>query len=410
MSESRNRELEDRSRRALTAGGKDRVERQHASGKLTARERVEALLDEGSFEELGQLVTHRSHDFGMEKTLIPGDGVLTGHGRIDGRLVYLYAPDFTVFGGPRSEAYAEKVVKVMALAMRQGAPVIGLNDSGGARIQEGVVSLAGYADIFLRNTLASGVIPQISAIMGPCAGGAVYSPAITDFVFMVKRSSYMFVTGPDVIKAVTHEEVSFEELGGASTHGGPSGGVPRHQRLAQGRALRPLLRLLQHPPRHLRGRARLPPRDGAGIRRHHQARRQAALRLLRGHGPQADGDHAQGLRRRVRRHVLQAHPGRRQLRLSHGRDRRHGPGWRVEYTLHARDGCRQGSGRAQGGEKPRVPGKIRQPGRGRRARLRGRGDRAEGHPAQADPGAGCAAHQAGPEPAEEAREHPAVTP
>jgi len=223
MSESRNRELEDRSRRALTAGGKDRVERQHASGKLTARERVEALLDEGSFEELGQLVTHRSHDFGMEKTLIPGDGVLTGYGRIDGRLVYLYAQDFTVFGGSLSEAYAEKVVKVMDLAMRQGAPVIGLNDSGGARIQEGVVSLAGYADIFLRNTLASGVIPQVSAIMGPCAGGAVYSPAITDFTFMVRDTSYMFVTGPDVIKTVTHEQVSMEKLGGASTHNEVSG-------------------------------------------------------------------------------------------------------------------------------------------------------------------------------------------
>src|SRR3990172_6083905 len=191
---------------------------------------------------------------------------------------------------------------------------------------------------------------------------------------------------------------------------GASGGVPRHQRLAQGRPLRPLLRLLQHPDRHVRGRAGLPPRNGAGIRRHHQARRQAALRLLRGHGAQADGDHAKGLRRRVRRHVLQAHPGRRQLRLSHGRDRRHGPGWRGEYPLQARDGYRQGSGRAQGGEDPRVPGKIRQPVRGRRARLRGRGDRAEGHPAQADPGAGCAAHQAGPEPAEEAREHPAVPP
>jgi len=223
MAEGRNRELEDRSRRALEVGGKDRIERQHASGKMTGRERVEALLDEGSFEELGQLVTHRSHDFGMDKTLIPGDGVVTGYGRIDGRLVYLFAQDFTIFGGSLSEAYAEKVVKVMDLAMRQGAPIIGLNDSGGARIQEGVVSLAGYADIFLRNTLASGVIPQISAIMGPCAGGAVYSPAITDFTFMVRDTSYMFVTGPDVIKTVTHEQVSMEKLGGASTHNEVSG-------------------------------------------------------------------------------------------------------------------------------------------------------------------------------------------
>jgi propionyl-CoA carboxylase beta chain len=223
MSERANRELEERSRRALEAGGAERIERQHASGKMTARERVEALLDEGSFEELGQLVTHRSRDFGMEKTRIPGDGVVTGYGRIAGRLVYLFAQDFTVFGGSLSEAYAEKVVKVMDLAMRQGAPIIGLNDSGGARIQEGVVSLAGYADIFLRNTLASGVVPQLSAILGPCAGGAVYSPAITDFTFMVRDTSFMFVTGPDVIKTVTHEQVTMEKLGGASTHNEVSG-------------------------------------------------------------------------------------------------------------------------------------------------------------------------------------------
>jgi propionyl-CoA carboxylase beta chain len=223
MSGRRSEELEERSRRALEAGGRERVERQHASGKMTARERVLALLDEGSFEELGQLVVHRSRDFGMERTRIPGDGVLTGYGRIDGRLVYLFAQDFTVFGGSLSEAYAEKVVKVMDLALRQGAPLIGLNDSGGARIQEGVVSLAGYADIFLRNTLASGVIPQISAILGPCAGGAVYSPAITDFTLMVRDTSYMFVTGPDVIKTVTHEQVSMEKLGGALTHNEVSG-------------------------------------------------------------------------------------------------------------------------------------------------------------------------------------------
>jgi propionyl-CoA carboxylase beta chain len=223
MSGRRSQELEERSRRAVEAGGRERVERQHASGKMTARERVEALLDEGSFEELGQLVVHRSRDFGMERTRIPGDGVITGYGRIDGRLVYLFAQDFTVFGGSLSEAYAEKVVKVMDLALRQGAPFIGLNDSGGARIQEGVVSLAGYADIFLRNTLASGVIPQISAILGPCAGGAVYSPAITDFTLMVRDTSYMFVTGPDVIKTVTHEQVSMEKLGGALTHNEISG-------------------------------------------------------------------------------------------------------------------------------------------------------------------------------------------
>ena len=223
MSRDRVSELEARIRRALEAGGHERVERQHASGKLTARERVEALVDGGSFEELGQFVVHRSHDFGMEANRIPGDGVVTGYGLIDGRLVYLFAQDFTIFGGSLSEAYAEKVVKVMDLAMRQGAPIIGLNDSGGARIQEGVVSLAGYADIFLRNTLASGVVPQISAILGPCAGGAVYSPAITDFTFMVRDSSYMFVTGPDVIKTVTHEQVTMEKLGGAMTHNEVSG-------------------------------------------------------------------------------------------------------------------------------------------------------------------------------------------
>ena len=215
--------LEERNRRADEAGGKVRIDRQHAGGKLTARERIDVLLDDDSFQELGRFVTHRSHDFGMEKTKVPGDGVVTGYGRVDGRLVYVFAQDFTVFGGSLSEAYAEKVVKLMDLAMRQGAPIVGLNDSGGARIQEGVVSLAGYADIFLRNTLASGVVPQISAIMGPCAGGAVYSPAITDFTFMVSDTSYMFVTGPDVIKTVTHEQVSMEELGGASTHNEVSG-------------------------------------------------------------------------------------------------------------------------------------------------------------------------------------------
>src|SRR5689334_3626100 len=215
--------LEDLERRAGLGGGEDRLRRQHDAGKLTARERIDFLFDPGTFEETDKLVMHRCRDFGMEEQIIPGDGVVAGVGRVDGRPVYAFAQDFTVFGGSLSETNAAKIVKIMDLAIKMGAPVIGLNDSGGARIQEGVVSLAGYADIFLRNTLASGVVPQISAIMGPCAGGAVYSPAITDYVFMVKGSSYMFVTGPDVIRAVTHEEVSFEELGGASTHGGTSG-------------------------------------------------------------------------------------------------------------------------------------------------------------------------------------------
>ena len=204
-------------------GGEERIKQQHAKGKLTARERVELLLDKGSFVELDRFVTHRSHDFGMADQQILGDGVVTGYGTIDRRLVYVYSQDFTVFGGSLSETQAEKICKIMDLAMKNGAPVIGLNDSGGARIQEGVLSLGGYADIFLRNTLASGVVPQISIIMGPCAGGAVYSPAITDFIVMVKNTSYMFVTGPEVVKTVTHEEVSFEELGGALTHASTSG-------------------------------------------------------------------------------------------------------------------------------------------------------------------------------------------
>ncbi len=216
-------ELRRRSAEAEEGGGKERRERQHKEGKLSARERIELLLDEGTFEELDKFVRHRCVDFGMEEQRPAGDGFITGFGRIDGRLVYVFAQDFTVFGGSLSEANASKITKIMDLAMRQGAPVIGLNDSGGARIQEGVMSLAGYADIFLRNTLSSGVIPQISAIMGPCAGGAVYSPAITDFIFMTRDTSYMFVTGPDVIKTVTQEEVTKHELGGAMTHNATSG-------------------------------------------------------------------------------------------------------------------------------------------------------------------------------------------
>src|SRR5690348_13969957 len=216
-------ELRRRHEAAEQGGGAERRARQHQEGKLSARERIELLLDEDSFEELDKLVTHRSRDFGMADQIVPGDGFVTGYGRIDGRLVYVFAQDFTVFGGSLSESNALKICKIMDLALKTGAPVIGLNDSGGARIQEGVMSLAGYADIFLRNTLASGVIPQISAIMGPCAGGAVYSPAITDFILMVDHTSYMFVTGPDVIKTVTHEEVTKDELCGAATHNATAG-------------------------------------------------------------------------------------------------------------------------------------------------------------------------------------------
>ncbi len=215
--------LNQKNTEALLGGGQNRIDAQHKKGKLTARERIDLLLDAGSFEEIGKFVMHRSKDFGLDKEYYLGDGVVTGYGTVNGRLVYVYSQDFTVFGGSLSETHAEKIVKIMDLAMKNGAPVIGLNDSGGARIQEGVVSLGGYADIFYKNTLASGVIPQISAVMGPCAGGAVYSPAITDFILMVENTSYMFVTGPNVVKTVTHENVTSEELGGASTHSAKSG-------------------------------------------------------------------------------------------------------------------------------------------------------------------------------------------
>jgi propionyl-CoA carboxylase beta chain len=223
MSKDKIRQLQELKEKALHGGGAKRIEEQHKKGKLSARERIDLLLDEGSFEEIGMFVQHRSYDFGLEKQKYLGDGVVTGRGAIAGRPVVVFSQDFTVFGGSLSEAHAEKICRIMDLALKLGVPVIGLNDSGGARIQEGVVSLGGYADIFLRNTLASGVVPQLSAVLGPCAGGAVYSPAITDFVFMVKNTSYMFVTGPNVVKTVTHEDVSFEELGGATTHATKSG-------------------------------------------------------------------------------------------------------------------------------------------------------------------------------------------
>ncbi len=216
-------ELEERNLQATLGGGEERIAKLHATGRITARERIDLLLDQDTFVELDKLVTHRNQEFGMDKNKIPGDGVVSGYGKIDGRLIYVFAQDFTVFGGSLSRANADKIIKVQELAMKMGAPLIGLNDSGGARIQEGVESLAGYADIFFRNVRASGVVPQISAILGPCAGGAVYSPALTDFIFMTRETSYMFVTGPDVIKTVTHEEVSKNDLGGATTHNSKSG-------------------------------------------------------------------------------------------------------------------------------------------------------------------------------------------
>ena len=253
--------LADLEKRAELGGGPERLERQHAAGKLTARERIELLFDPDTFEELDKLVMHRCRDFGMESQIVPGDGVVSGHGLVDGRQVFAFAQDFTVVGGSLSETNAAKIVKIMDLAMKLGAPIVGLNDSGGARIQEGVLSLAGYADIFLRNTLASGVVPQISAIMGPCAGGAVYSPAITDFTIMVRDTSYMFVTGPDVIKTVTHEDVTKDELGGAMTHNATSGVA--HFAVADDRECLALIRELIAfmPSNNLDDPPRVAPRD-----------------------------------------------------------------------------------------------------------------------------------------------------
>ena len=431
-------------RSRVSAVARTRIDKQHEKGKLTARERLDLLLDPDSFVEFDAFVTHRSSDFGLEKQRILGDGVVTGHGHIDGRLVFVFSQDFTVFGGSLSEAHAEKICKIMDLAMKVGAPVIGLNDSGGARIQEGVVSLGAYAEIFLRNTMASGVIPQISLIMGPCAGGAVYSPAITDFTMMVEGTSYMFVTGPDVVRTVTHEEVDFEHLGGASVHTAISG-VAHYASPDEGRPHRDradgCCRTCRRttPPRHpagtrdprdrrdaaldsvipespsqpydmhdvidrivddgdflelqpawaaniivgfarLDGRSvgivaqqpavlagaldidasdkaarfvrtcdsfnvplltledvpGLPARRGAGARRHHPPRRQAAVRLLRGHRAQGHRHHPQGLRRRVRRHELQARPRRRQPRLAHRSHRGDGRGGRRQDHLPRR--------------------------------------------------------------------------
>src|ERR1700736_1584457 len=255
--------LADLERRAELGGGEERLKRHHAAGKLTARERIELLFDPGTFEEVDKLVTHRCIDFGMQDQIVPGDGVVAGHGLIDGRQVFAFAQDFTVFGGSLSETNAAKIVKIMDLAMNLGAPIIGLNDSGGARIQEGVLSLGGYADIFLRNTLASGVIPQISAVMGPCAGGAVSSPAITDFVFMVEGTSYMFVTGPDVIKTVTHEDVTKERLGGSMTHNSISG-VGHFIAHDDAECLRMIRELLTYLPQNNRDdAARIETRDPA---------------------------------------------------------------------------------------------------------------------------------------------------
>jgi propionyl-CoA carboxylase beta chain len=258
--------LDKKNEESLLGGGAKRIEQQHKKGKLHARERVDLLLDAGSFEEIGKFVMHRCKDFGLDQEYYLGDGVVTGYGTIEGRLVYVFAQDFTVFGGSLSETHAEKICKIMDLAMKNGAPVIGLNDSGGARIQEGVLSLAGYADIFYRNTLASGVIPQISAIMGPCAGGAVYSPAITDFIMMVENTSYMFVTGPNVVKTVTHEDVTSEELGGAMTHATKSG-VTHFVSANEVECITDIRRLLSYIPQNCEETTPLLPYTGGNEKR-----------------------------------------------------------------------------------------------------------------------------------------------
>src|SRR5210317_2532986 len=242
-------ELQSRREKARLGGGQARIDKQHSLGKLTARERINVLLDEGSFEETDMFVVHRIRDFGMDGKTIPGDGVVTGSGKVNGKLIYVYAQDFTVFGGSLSSDHAKKIVKIMKLAIQNKAPIVGLNDSGGARIQEGVESLGGYADVFLQNALASGVIPQISMIMGPCAGGAVYSPAITDFTFMVKNTSYMFVTGPNVVKTVTHEDVTFEDLGGAMVHASKSG-VSHFACENEADAIQRIKRIMQYIPQN----------------------------------------------------------------------------------------------------------------------------------------------------------------
>src|SRR3990172_2958355 len=490
--------LEDLRRRkdqAALGGGHKRVEAQHGRGKLTARERIALLADPGTFEEFDSLVLHSASDFGVDQQRYPGDAVVTGYAKVEGRPVCLFSQDFTVIGGSVSEAAAEKICKVMDIALKTGVPVIGINDGGGARIQEGVASLKGYGEVFRRNVRASGVIPQLSVIMGPTAGGAVYSPSITDFVFMVEDHSYMFITGPDVVRAVTMEEVTDEELGGARVHATQSGvahfvseneeaclaevrrlvsflplnnledppvvemgddprrrdeemlsvlpeneshpydvreviyrvvdsadflevhadyaqnivaGFARlagHRRVAEGGALRALLRLLQHPHRQLRGRDRLHAGHGAGARRHHLPRRQARLRLRGGDGAEGELHPAQGLRRRLHRHGVEAPWRRRQPRLAVGVHRRHRAGGGREHRLPLPVG--PGAGEPRQAHR-RLPGALCQPLRLRRPRLDRRRHRPAGHALEAHPLAGAAAEQGGAAAQQEARQHPSV--
>ena len=506
-------ELRDEARHA---GSPKSVAKHRAEGKLLARERAERLCDPGSFVELDRYVRHREPNFGMLERRPYGDAVVTGYGTIFGRRVFVFSQDFTVFGGSLSEVFAEKICKVMDLAAKYGCPLIGINDSGGARIQEGVVSLAGYAEIFWRNVQSSGVIPQISLVMGPCAGGAVYSPAMTDFVLMVEGTSYMFITGPDVVKTVTGEEVTFEELGGAVTHASKSGvahltAADEESALEDARYLlsflpqsnahpapfdepsdpvdreapelddlvpdeptkpydikrvisavvddgefleiQPLFAenivcgfarlggqsvgIVGNQPKALAGvldisssekAARFVrtcdafnvplvtfvdvpgflPGHGAGVGRDHPPRREAALRLLRGDRAEADRDHAQGLRRRVRRHELEARPRRLQLRLADRRGGGDGAGGRRQHHLPARARGRRRPGRAPRRADRRLQGALRQPVHGRRARLRRRGDRAAPHAPGADRRAAHGDHEARAAAAAQARQHPAL--
>jgi acetyl-CoA carboxylase beta subunit len=512
-------DLERRRYEAVHAGSAAAVEKQHARGKLTARERIGLLLDEGSFTELDQLARHRAHDFGIEANRPYGDGVITGTGTIDGRPVAVYSEDFTVFGGSLGEVYGEKIVKLMDHALKTGCPVVGISDGGGARIQEGVAALGLFAEIFFRNTRASGVIPQVSLIMGPAAGGAVYSPAITDFTIMVEGTSHMFITGPDVIKTVTGEDVTFEELGGARAHAARSGvahyqaadeqdaieyarlllsylpsnnleeppalpaepdyalsaqdeeldllipdspnqpydihrvietvldpgtftevheGFARNIVVGFGRVAGMPVGVVANQPLHLAGcldidasekaarfvrtcdafsvpvltlrrRARLPARRHPGMGRHHPPRRQAAVRLRRGHRAQGHRHHPQGLRRRLRRHGLQAPRRRRQPRLAHRPDRRHGRRRRRQHPLPPRPRRLRQPRPAAPPENPGIRGHPRQPLHRRRARLRRRRHPPRRNPHRSHQGPDLTPHQTGNPPTQKTRQHTVVS-
>src|SRR5437870_505174 len=394
--------------------------KRRAAGKATARDRVEMLLDEGSFVELDVFATHRAHGFGMEDRKIAGDGVVAGFGEIDRRPVAGYAYDATVFGGSLGEVTAEKIVKVQELALRNRVPIIGINDSGGARIQEGVVALAGYADIFYRNVRSSGVIPQLSVIAGPCTGGAVYSPAITDFIFIVSGQGYMFITGPEVIKVVTGEAVSFDELGGGHVHNATSG-VAHFLPKTEPECAAGVRKLLSYLPSSNSERPPFVPTTDDLERSDVELQtivpespnkpydmREAALRVCRGDSAQADRDHAQGLRRRVLRDVTQADGRRLEPRLADGRDRGDGPRRSREHNLQTRPFGRARPGGAPQGARRRIHDTLRQPLRRRRAGLHRRRHRAESDQTRAGPRFAAVPAQDGRKASAQARQHPAL--